>query len=277
MRPCPFGVTFVPWRSNTPEAQASQREEVRMFADLSGRIALVTGGGQGIGRAVALRMARQGADIAVADVDDETAGRVVEEVEALGRRSMAIHMDVTSKESVESGVAAAIAKMSPVDILVNNAGVISDSLLIRMKDEDFDRVINTNLRGTYYCTKAVVPGMVRARWGRIISLSSVVGLRGNVGQTNYAASKAGINALTWSLAKELATRNITVNAIAPGYVATATTEVLSDRVKETVLGHIPMRRFGTPEEIAGIAAFLASDDAAYVTGEVVRVDGGLGI
>ena len=248
-----------------------------MFADLSGRTALVTGGGQGIGRAVALRMARQGADIAVADVDDETAGRVVEEVEALGRRSMAIHMDVTSKESVESGVAAAIAKMSPVDILVNNAGVISDSLLIRMKDEDFDRVINTNLRGTYYCTKAVVPGMVRARWGRIISLSSVVGLRGNVGQTNYAASKAGINALTWSLAKELATRNITVNAIAPGYVATATTEVLSDRVKETVLGHIPMRRFGTPEEIAGIAVFLASDDAAYVTGDVVRVDGGLGI
>ena len=237
----------------------------------------MTGGGLGIGRAISLRMAGQGADIAVADINDEAAGQVAREVEALGRRSMALHMDVASKESVEAGVADAISGLGSVDILVNNAGIISDALLVRMKDEDFDRVVNTNLRGTYYCTKAVVPGMMRARWGRIISVSSVVGLRGNAGQINYAASKAGINALTWSLAKELATRNITVNAIAPGYVATATTEVLSDRVKETVGAHIPMRRFGTPEEIAGIVAFLASDDAAYITGDVIRVDGGLAI
>jgi len=248
-----------------------------MFADLSGRTALVTGGGQGIGRAIGLKMAGQGADVAVADIDDEAAGRVVSEVEALGRRSVAIHMDVSSKESVETGVADAIAGLGRVDILVNNAGIIADALLMRMKDEAFDRVIDTNLRGTYYCTKAVLPGMMKARWGRIISVSSVVGLRGNAGQANYAASKAGINALTWSLAKELATRNITVNAIAPGYVATATTDVLSDRVKEAVRERIPMGRFGTPEEIVGIVAFLASDDAAYITGDVIRVDGGLAI
>lgn len=248
-----------------------------MFADLSGRTALVTGGGQGIGRAIALGMAEQGADVAVADINDEAASRVAEEIKALGRSSLALHVDVTSKDSVEAGVADAIAGLRRVDILVNNAGIIADALLVRMKDEDFNRVIDLNLRGTYYCVKAVVPGMMRARWGRIISVSSVVGLRGNAGQINYAASKAGINALTWSLAKELATRNITVNAIAPGYVATATTEVLSDRVKETVRAVIPMRRFGTPEEIAGIAVFLASDDAVYVTGDVVRVDGGLGI
>ena len=273
----PAGVTFVRRKPNMPEARAWQQEEVEMLADLSGRTALVTGGGQGIGRAIGLRMAGQGADIAVADIDDEAAGRVAKEVEALGRRSLALHMDVTSKESVETGVADAIRGLGRVDILVNNAGIIADALMMRMKDEDFERVIDTNLRGTYYCTKAVVPGMMRARWGRIISVSSVVGMRGNAGQVNYAASKAGINALTWSLAKEMATRNITVNAIAPGYVATATTEVLSDRVKEGVRAFIPMRRFGTPEEIAGIAVFLASDDAAYITGDVVRVDGGLAI
>ncbi|MBM3956915.1 MAG: 3-oxoacyl-[acyl-carrier-protein] reductase [Gemmatimonadetes bacterium] len=248
-----------------------------MFADLSGRTALVTGGAQGIGRAIALRMAEQGADVVVADVNDEAAERVAREVEARGRRSLAVHMDVSSKESVEAGVARAIEGFGRIDILVNNAGIISDALLMRMKDEDFDRVVNTNLRGTYYCTKAVVPGMLRARWGRIISVSSVVGLRGNAGQANYAASKAGINAFTWSLAKELATRNITVNAIAPGYVATATTEVLSDRVKEMVRRVIPMQRFGTPEEIAGIVVFLASEEAAYITGDVVRVDGGMAI
>ena len=248
-----------------------------MFADLSGRTALVTGGGLGIGRAIVLGLAQQGADVAVADINDEAAGRVVKEVEALGRRSLAIHMDVTSKESVETGVAKAITELGRVDILVNNAGIIADALFIRMKDEDFDRVINTNLRGTYYCTKAVVPGMLKARWGRIISISSIVGLRGNAGQINYAASKAGINALTWSLAKELATRNITVNAIAPGFVATATTEVLSDRVRKEVGAHIPMGRFATPEEIAGIATFLASDEAVYITGDVIRVDGGLAI
>lgn len=248
-----------------------------MFADLTGRAALITGGGQGIGRAIALKMAEHGADIAVADVDDEAAGRVADEVNALGRNSLTIHMDVTSKEQIEQGVRKTIEELGKIDILVNNAGIIRDALLMRMKDEDFERVVNTNLKGTYYCTKAVVPGMMRARWGRIISVSSIVGLRGNAGQVNYAASKAGINALTWSLAKELATRNITVNAIAPGYVATATTEVLADRVKDTVMQAIPMGRFGTPDEIAGIAVFLASDDAAYITGDVVRVDGGLAI
>ena len=248
-----------------------------MFADLSGRTALVTGGGLGIGRSIALAMARQGADIAVADINDEYADAVVEEVQALGRKAMSVNMNVASRESVDKGVADVLAEFDRIDILINNAGIISDTLLVRMKDEDFNRVIDTNLKGTYYCTKAVVPGMMRARWGRIISVSSVVGLRGNAGQTNYAASKAGINAFTWSLAKELATRNITVNAVAPGYVSTATVDVLSDRVKDTVMNAIPMQRFGTPEDISGLVAFLASEEAAYITGDVIRADGGLAI
>ena len=248
-----------------------------MFADLSGRTALVTGGGLGIGRSIALAMARQGADIAVADINDEYADAVVGEVQALGRKAMSVNMNVASRESVDKGVADVLAEFDRIDILINNAGIISDTLLVRMKDEDFNRVIDTNLKGTYYCTKAVVPGMMRALWGRIISVSSVVGLRGNAGQTNYAASKAGINAFTWSLAKELATRNITVNAVAPGYVSTATVDVLSDRVKDTVMNAIPMQRFGTPEDISGLVAFLASEEAAYITGDVIRADGGLAI
>jgi len=248
-----------------------------MFADLSGRTALVTGGGLGIGRSIALAMARQGADIAVADINDEYADAVVEEVQALGRKAIAVNMNVASRESVDKGVADVLAEFDRIDILINNAGIIADTLLVRMKDEDFNRVIDTNLKGTYYCTKAVVPGMMKARWGRIISVSSVVGLRGNPGQTNYAASKAGINAFTWSLAKELATRNITVNAVAPGYVSTATVDVLSDRVKDTVMNAIPMQRFGTPEDISGLVAFLASEEAAYITGDVIRADGGLAI
>jgi len=248
-----------------------------MFADLSGRTALVTGGGLGIGRSIALAMARQGADIAVADINDEYADAVVEEVQALGRKAIAVNMNVASRESVDKGVADVLAEFDRIDILINNAGIIADTLLVRMKDEDFNRVIDTNLKGTYYCTKAVVPGMMRALWGRIISVSSVVGLRGNAGQTNYAASKAGINAFTWSLAKELATRNITVNAVAPGYVSTATVDVLSDRVKDTVMNAIPMQRFGTPEDISGLVAFLASEEAAYITGDVIRADGGLAI
>jgi len=248
-----------------------------MFADLSGRTALVTGGGLGIGRSIALAMARQGADIAVADINDEYADAVVGEVQALGRKAMSVNMNVASRESVDKGVADVLAEFDRIDILINNAGIISDTLLVRMKDEDFNRVIDTNLKGTYYCTKAVVPGMMKARWGRIISVSSVVGLRGNPGQTNYAASKAGINAFTWSLAKELATRNITVNAVAPGYVSTATVDVLTDRVKDTVMNAIPMQRFGTPEDISGLVAFLASEEAAYITGDVIRADGGLAI
>ncbi len=242
------------------------------------RSALVTGGSRGIGRAIALRLGAAGHRIAVNfNSHKDEAEQVVAEIRRNGGAAVAVGGNVADKGAVEDFMKAAEAAHGPVEILVNNAGIISDGLFMRMKDEDFFKVIQTNLNGTYYCTKVVVPGMVRGRWGRIINISSVVGIRGNAGQANYSASKAAIHGMTQSLAKELASRNITVNVVAPGYVHTATSDVLSEEMKQKVMSWVPMGRFGEPDEIAPVVAFLASDDARYITGEIIRVDGGMAI
>ena len=202
---------------------------------------------------------------------------VVEEIRSGGGEAIAVGADVSDRAAVEAMFKETNEKIGPVEILINNAGIISDSLLMRMKDDDFRRVLETNMYGTFFCSRLAVASMVRGRWGRIINVSSVVGIRGNVGQTNYAASKAAIHGFTKSLAKEVATRNITVNAVAPGYVSTATTDVLPQRIKDEVMKWIPFGRFGTPDEIAPAIAFIASEDARYMTGCVIRVDGGMAI
>ena len=238
----------------------------------------MTGASRGIGRAIALRLAKMGHRIAVNyNTHPDDADEVVKKITMAGGEAFAVQASVSDKAQVNRMMDEVVGRFGPIEIMVNNAGIIADSLLMRMKDDDFDRVVDTNLRGTYYCSKAVVPAMMRARWGRIINISSVVGIRGNAGQSNYAASKAAVHGFTKSLAKEVATRGITVNVVAPGYVTTATTDVLNERVKETVLQWIPMGRFGEPDEIAPMAAFLATEDARYITGTIIRVDGGMAI
>ena len=242
------------------------------------RCALITGASRGIGRESALRLAAAGHRVAVNyNTHPDDAEAVAEEIRSGGGDAIAVGADVSDLVAVEAMFKETTEKFGPVEILVNNAGIISDSLLMRMKDDDFRRVLDTNMYGTFSCSRLAVASMVRGRWGRIINVSSVVGIRGNVGQTNYAASKAAIHGFTKSLAKEVATRNITVNAVAPGYVSTATTDVLPQRIKDQVMKWIPFGRFGTPDEIAPMIAFLASEDARYMTGCVIRVDGGMAI
>ncbi len=202
---------------------------------------------------------------------------VVEEIKDAGGNAVAVGGSVASKEGCKQIVSGAVEALGPIEILINNAGVISDNLLLRMKDEQLEHTINTNLWGTIHCTRLAVPGMLRGRWGRIINISSIVGLRGNLGQSNYSASKAAIHGFTYSVAKELAKRNVTVNVVAPGYVATATSEVISDRARKFLLDLIPMGRFGYVEEIVPMVTFLTKEEARYITGEVIRVDGGLAI
>jgi len=241
-----------------------------------GRVAIVTGGGRGIGRAVAVRLANEGADVAISyRSNDETAESAAEEVRAGGVRCEIFKGDVASAGDVEALIKGVTEVFGRIDILVNNAGLTRDNLMMRMKEEEFDDVIGTNLKGTYLCTKAVLRPMIRARWGRIVNVSSVVGLVGNAGQANYAASKAGINGFTKSVAREVAQRGITANVVAPGYVETELTGSLPEKVKDQIRGQVPAGRFGDAEEVAEVVAFLAGEGAGYVTGQTVAVDGGM--
>jgi 3-oxoacyl-[acyl-carrier protein] reductase len=243
---------------------------------LQGKVALVTGASRGIGRAIALELAAHGADVAINYAGNESAAReVANAVAALGRKSFIIRADVADAAQVEEMVKQVIGEFGKIDILVNNAGITRDNLLMRMKEEEFDQVIATNLKGVFNCIKAVTRPMMKARTGRIINISSVVGVMGNPGQVNYVAAKAGVIGMTKSVARELASRNITVNAVAPGFIDTDMTAVLGDDTKESLLSQIPLQRLGKPEDIAHLVRFVASDEASYMTGQVFHVDGGM--
>jgi len=243
---------------------------------LEGKVALVTGGSRGIGRAIALKLAAEGADVVINFAGNVAAAEAtVSEIKALGRRALMIQADVASGEACTAMVESVIKEMGKIDILVNNAGITRDGLLMRMKDADWDAVLNTNLKSVYNCTKAVIKYMMKARSGRIVNISSVVGLIGNAGQANYAAAKAGILGFTKSVAKEVASRGITVNAIAPGFIKTDMTSTLPEKVVDQMLASIPLARMGEAEDIAKAAAFLVSDEAAYITGQTLHVDGGM--
>jgi len=243
--------------------------------NLAGKTALVTGSARGIGKAIAWRLASEGAAVVISDVLPDAAGSTVEEFNAQGFLAVALAGDVTSADSVEQTIARTVEAFGSLDILVNNAGITKDSLLFRMSEADWDQVIAVNLKGAFLATKAASRVMAQKRWGRIVNISSVVGLMGNAGQANYAASKAGLIGLTKACAKELAGRNITVNAVAPGYILTDMTEKLPERAKEAFLSSIPLGRGGTPDDIAGAVGFLVSEEAGYITGQVLQVDGGL--
>ena len=243
---------------------------------LEGKIAVVTGGSRGIGFATCKKLASEGATIIITDIcDSEVAAPAIKELEDMGAKAKFYQSDVSDFASATETVNAIIEEFGGLDILVNNAGIVRDKLILKMDEQDFDAVININLKGTYNMIKATYKHFMKQRSGRIISLASVVGIMGNAGQANYSASKAGIIGLTKSVAKELGGRNVTVNAIAPGYIATDMTDALSDKVKKSIDDGIPMKRRGTPEDVANAICFLASDDASYITGEVLRVDGGM--
>jgi 3-oxoacyl-[acyl-carrier protein] reductase len=239
------------------------------------RVAFVTGASRGIGRATALALCRAGFDIVVASRDIEKDQEVAAEIRACSGEAMTVNLDVASPASVKQAFAKALAGKSRIDVLVNNAGVTRDGLAVRMKPADWDLVLRTNLDGAFLCTQAVLPGMMRNRWGRIINITSVVGQAGSPGQTNYAASKAGLIGLTKSLAQEMASRGITVNAVAPGYIATDMTATLAEEVRQKILAAVPLGRMGTPEDVAAAVKFLASEDASYITGQVLAVNGGM--
>jgi 3-oxoacyl-[acyl-carrier protein] reductase len=243
---------------------------------LTGKVALVTGAGRGIGKAIALKLAKEGASIVVNYRSSEKeAKELVEEIINKGGLAEAVQGDVSYLEDAEKVIKFAAEKFGRLDILVNNAGITRDNLLLRMKEEDFDKVLQVNLKGAFNCTKHASSIMLKQKSGRIINISSVVGLIGNAGQANYAAAKAGIIGFTKSIAKEIGGRGITVNAIAPGFIATDMTNVLSDKVKEKLIEGIPLKKLGSPEDVANCAAFLASDSASYITGQVINVDGGM--
>lgn len=240
------------------------------------RVALITGGSRGIGKQVALKFAKNGYNIVVNYVSDNTDIKgLQEEFEKENVELLLVKADVTKKEEIQNLVKTAIEKFGHIDVLVNNAGITKDGLLMRMKEEDFDKVIEINLKGTFLVTKEVIPYMMKKREGSIINISSVVGLVGNAGQSNYAASKAGIIGFTKSVAKELASRNIRANCVAPGFIKTDMTDVLSEEVKENIHNQIPLKRMGTPEEVANLVYFLGSEESKYITGQVINVDGGM--
>lgn len=242
---------------------------------LDGRVAIITGGGRGIGEVFCQKFAEVGASVVVADFVEENARKVAQELEQAGHKAIAVALDVRKRDQNEAMVHKALDAFGRLDILLNNAGITRDALLMRMTEEQWEAVIQTNLTGVFLATQAAIKPMVKARFGRVISISSVVGLTGNAGQANYASAKAGVIALTKTLAKELASRNITANAIAPGFIETPMTEALPESVKEAFLNNIPLKRAGKPIDVAYAAVFLASDEASYITGQVLNVDGGL--
>ncbi|MBO0959147.1 3-oxoacyl-[acyl-carrier-protein] reductase [Neobacillus sp. MM2021_6] len=244
--------------------------------NLIGKAVLVTGASRGIGREIALELARQGANVAVNFSGSEaSANEVVDEIKALGREAFTVKCNVGNTEEVTEMVKAVIEQFGKLDILVNNAGITRDNLLMRMKEQEWDDVLNINLKGVFLCTKAVTRQMMKQRVGRIINIASIVGVSGNPGQANYVAAKAGVIGLTKTTAKELASRNITVNAIAPGFITTDMTDKLPEDVKAEMLKQIPLARLGEPKDIAKMTAFLASDDASYITGQTLHIDGGM--
>jgi 3-oxoacyl-[acyl-carrier protein] reductase len=242
---------------------------------LSGRVAFVTGASQGIGRTCALRLAKEGAAIVAAARNHEKLNELVAEITAAGGKAAAFPLDVADEEQVNTTVKSAIAQLGKIDILVNNAGITRDQLVMRMKRTDWDAVLQTNLTSAYLLIQQVITSMLRQKWGRIINVTSVFGQMGQAGQANYAASKAGLIGLTMAIAREVGSRNITCNAVAPGFIETAMTSVLGDEFKQNAVKQIPLGRVGTPEDVAGAVAFLASDDASYITGHVLSVNGGM--
>jgi 3-oxoacyl-[acyl-carrier protein] reductase len=242
---------------------------------LDGKVALVTGASRGIGRATALELARRGADVVLAARQAGPAEEAAAAVREAGRRALALSLDVGDLDAVEAAAKRMETELGKVSILVNNAGITRDQLLLRMKPEDWSEVLRINLDGVFHCTKVFCRDMLRARWGRILNVSSVVGVMGNAGQANYAASKAGILGFTRSVARELASRNVTVNAVVPGYIETAMTAGLGEEQRKTLLDAVPLGRMGTAEDVAHLIAFLAGDEAGYITGQAIQVDGGM--
>lgn len=242
---------------------------------LEGRVALVTGASQGIGHACALALARQGASVALAARNQQKLDELAQQITAAGGKAAAFPMNVADEEQIKTGIKSAIAQFGKVDILVNNAGITKDQLVMRMKRTDWDAVLNTNLTSAYLCTQQVIGSMLKQRWGRIINITSVFGQMGQAGQANYASSKAGLIGLTMALARELASRNITCNAVSPGFIETGMTAVLSEEFKQNAVKQIPLGRVGTPDDIANAVVFLASEEASYITGHVLNVNGGM--
>ncbi len=246
-----------------------------MSGKLEGRVALITGGGRGIGRDIALLFAQEGADIAICDVNTEIAQSTQKEIEALGRRALTFATDVTVFKQVEEMVNLILDNFKHIDILVNNAGITRDNLLLRMSEDDWDKVLSVNLKGVFNCTKAVSKVMLKQRSGKIVSIASIIGIMGNAGQANYAASKGGIISFTKSIARELASRNINANAVAPGFIQTAMTDKLSEEQRKAMLANIPLNRLGVPADVAQACLFLASSASDYITGQTIVVDGGM--